>query len=1022
MKKATGIIPILRSHSYYAMGWGVRSPDALCRAAAERGYTHMAMADMNGLYGFVRFLDAARKHGIVPMAAVTLRFPDGELELISETRQGYTDLCRIISAYRSTGYRTLNGLREISSNPEILCLTRSARLLKQCIEWTGRKRTYLMISRQPVQEDAYIAARSSGIRTVIAPRIFALNAADQSTHVLQRAISLRTTWDNLPKRETWAERGLMVDQSEMRDLESGYPDAWRNTIEIAERCAVDWSFQKPILPRISSSEKEAADRLTQRVVSGAEQRYGNPDSHEVTSRIRQELDVIISRGLADYFLLVHDLVQYCPITCGRGSAASSIVSYCLGITHVDPVSSDLYFERFLGPGRTDIPDIDVDFPWDERPGVIETLFSMVPKNTIALVANHVTFRARAAVRETGRVFGMDERRLTELSRGLRRSMHGFESDGAPISEIVEHNPERFRGMERILSSAASLKGLPRHLSRHCGGIVMVPEGVDTVVPVETLPDGLTIIQWEKDQTEEAGLVKIDILGNRSLALVRDAIRHVNSSHGEKLDYRSLNPLTDGKTTELLARGDTMGIFYVESPAMRQLQCKAGTGDYESLVIHSSIIRPAANQWISEYIERIKSGDYPRIHPVFDELLSETKGILCYQEDVMRVAGELAGFNHADADRLRRILTKKNSIPLVEMAERFIAGLKESGLADDQARHVWEMMESFGGYSFCKAHSASYALVSFKAAYLKAHYAAEFMAALISNGGGYYTSQAYVSELRRMGLELLPPDINDAFAEFIPCDKAVRVGLGHIKGLGGDDIDRILTARSEYPITSLDDLWDRCSLSTSAVHGLILAGALDTIHGRGCRMHLLRELAGYTGRNPARQTLSLVHSPPRIYDDAPDEDYYRFQELDVLGFTLKGHPLDLIDLSEFESVDASELSRHIGSRITLPGWMVTTKPVRTKAGDDMAFVSFEDWHAIYETVLFPRAYGRYGEILRAGRPYVIHGEVTEEWGSITVNIERITPIPFSPPWKNDGQSYDDKGTYSGPQRGNARRTA
>jgi DNA polymerase III alpha subunit len=517
-------------------------------------------------------------------------------------------------------------------------------------------------------------------------------------------------------------------------------------------------------------------------------------------------------------------------------------------------------------------------------------------------------------------------------------------------------------------------------------------------------------------------VKIDILGNRSLALVRDAIRHVNKTDGEQLNYQSLNPLTDEKTTRLLARGDTMGIFYVESPAMRQLQCKAGTGDYESLVIHSSIIRPAANQWISEYIERIKSGEYPRIHPVFDEMLSETHGILCYQEDVMRVAGELAGFDHGDADRLRRTLTKKSSVPLHEIADRFIVGLKKSGLSDDQARHVWKMMESFGGYSFCKAHSASYALVSFKAAYLKAHYPAEFMAALISNGGGYYTSQAYISELRRMGLGLLPPDINEAQSDFMPCGNAIRVGLRQIKGLGEDDIQRIREARSEYPIASLEDLWNRCSLSTTAVRGLILAGSLDSIHGPGCRVHLLREMAGYTSKTSTRQPLALVPVPPRIYHDIPNEDYYRFQELDILGFTLKGHPLDLVGQPTCTSIKASELERHIGSRITLPGWMVTTKPVRTRAGDDMAFVSFEDTHAIYETVLFPRSYRRYGELLRTGRPYVIRGEVTEEWGSITITVEHIMPIQFSPPWISDEHPDYAENTYPRQQRGKSRRTA
>src|SRR5437867_4794217 len=343
----------------------------------------------------------------------------------------------------------------------------------------------------------------------------------------------------------------------------------------------------------------------------------------------------------------------------------------------------------------------------------------------------------------------------------------------------------------ILEAAARLDGFPRHLSVHCGGVVIAPDGVERHVPVERAAKGVRVIQWEKDQAEEAGLVKIDLLGNRSLSVIRDACAAVRAAGGPDLPYGAFDPIDDPRTQELMRDGDTMGVFYVESPAMRQLQQKTRRGDFEHLVIHSSMIRPAANDYIREYVRRLRGGSHTSLHPILDEVLVETHGIMCYQEDVAKVAMRMAGFSTVEADGLRKVLSRKwPGKRLEDYRRQFFEGARSRGVGAEVARRVWDMILSFSGYSFCKPHSASYALVSFQSCFLKAHYPAEFIAAVISNQGGYYSTFAYVSEARRMGLRVLLPDVNESEKEYAGVTRApqapggrggVRVGLRRVRG-------------------------------------------------------------------------------------------------------------------------------------------------------------------------------------------------------------------------------------------------
>ena len=601
-------------------------------------------------------------------------------------------------------------------------------------------------------------------------------------------------------------------------------------MKLAESCHTDWDHFRTVFPHYEDQAEDHLALLLEECRKGIGWRYGKSNA-AIEKRLAEELELIHAKGYVDYFLVVADIVRRRPIHCGRGSAAASLVSYLLGITHVDPIRHNLLFGRFLNPQRKDPPDIDVDFPWDERDALHEEVRQYYGTERLATVANHVGFGARAAVREVAKVYGIPAAEIKEVTRRM-----SFYTDPEDILRRVETHP-KFRGYPldppwpEIMQLATRLEALPRHLSTHCGGVILAPDRVSRYVPVERSAKGIKIIQWEKDQSETAGLVKIDLLGNRSLAVIRDTLAAVRSNTGKAIDYALLNPVDDPATLDLLSRGDTMGVFYVESPAMRQLQQRTGRGDFDHLVIHSSIIRPAANRYIQEYIRRLHGAPYEPLHPRLKELLAETYGILVYQEDVVRVAMALAGFTWGEADGLRKVISKKSPEQLSDYRQRFIDGCRRRSIAGEVVKAVWEMFLSFSGYSFCKPHSASYALVSFKSAYLKAHYPAEFMAAVISNGGGYYSTLAYISEARRMGITVLGPDLNASDWPYRGAGKTIRMGLQQLQNIRRDVLQAILEERKRNgPFMSLEDFLQRVELTPADGAVLVKSGALDSLAG------------------------------------------------------------------------------------------------------------------------------------------------------------------------------------------------
>ncbi len=984
----------LHVHSHYSLMRGTEPLEALAQAARERGMDRFALTDTNALYGFVFYRQICEEWGLTPIAGAELveaGDAPARAVLLARGREGYSSLCHVITARHLDPLFSLEGA--VRANAASLVLLSGQRALLTALRETLPVYAELV----PGRGDRPLLhwARHEGIAPVAANDVHFVHRARHRIHHTLRAIARNTTLDRVPREDLAEPERVFLSAEEMEARFPHAPEALENAARLAEECAVDWPMGRAIFPSYPLERGDAFSILRARCEAGILHRYGRAPDPEVRSRLTRELAVIRDKGFADYFLIVEAITSRTPRICGRGSGAASIVAYLLGITHVDPVRHNLFFERFLSPERKDPPDIDVDFAWDERDQIqIDVLAENGAPVRAAMVANHVGFRARAAIHEIAKVYGLPEDEI----RNVTRRLQGHWGAEDPI-EGMGARP-RFRDVDfeppwpEILAQAEALEGHPRHLSVHSGGIVLVPRDLSDHVPVEMAPKGVPIVQWEKDQVEEFGLVKMDLLGNRSLAVIRDAIQAVRRNTGVEIDERAWNPIDDPATQRLMATGDTIGVFYAESPSMRQLQRKAGKGDFDHLVIHSSMIRPAANSYIREYVRRLRGGAYDPLHPALRHTLDETYGIMCYQEDITKVAMELAGLSLAQAEGMRKALGQKRSMRLLrEYMGAFHAGAAARGVTREAADKVWLMILSFAGYSFCKPHSASYALVSFRSGWLRAHHPAEFMAAVISNQGGYYDTFAYVSESRRMGLAVLPPDVNTSTREYTGRARDVRVGLMQLKGLHEDAAQALVEERARGgAFASFADLRRRVALHPSDAALLVKGGACDSIARGRTRAELLWQLRLDLAAPRATGTLDLFAPQPIAAPRARayDRDTMLRHEVETLGFLLSAHPLDPYEraMRGRGVIAAKDLDRHVGARVSVLGWHVTSKLVHSRDERLMEFIGFEDTTALYDATFFPDAYERFCHLLAPHRPFLLTGRVEEDFGVCALTVERV----------------------------------
>ncbi|MGC8763657.1 MAG: DNA polymerase III subunit alpha [Acidobacteriota bacterium] len=989
----------LVNRTAYTFASGTLTPEALVEACAGLGHTAAGLCDRDGLYAAVRFYKAARKAGVRPVLGVELTAgagaahppPGAPLFAFARTAEGYARLCRLVTRRRleAGSFRRTEEAAAATEGGHVALLASDPALLYALKKaGAGREELFARLSGdRKADAGARAAAEWLGLPLLAAPEAYFAAPSGYTVHRLLRAAK------HLPP-EAGPEAFLLApDQARQRFGRDGA--ALAASAELAASCAVELPLGRWLLPRppLPPGETEAG-RLRALAYAGLGRRVRNV-SLAYLSRLERELSVIARMGFAGYFLVVEDIVRFARSqgipNIGRGSGAGSLVSYALFLTHVDPVAEGLYFERFLNPERRNPPDIDLDFSWRERDHVIRHVYDTYGAERVCMISTHNTFSARSAFREAARALSIPEAEVSVLARAVpHTTFDRFEEAlrARPESRGAPFGQEPWR---QVLEAARWLDGLPRHLSVHCGGVVVSPLPLTERLSLERAAKGVAVTQCDMFDVEELGLVKIDLLGNRSLGVLSDAVAAVRDHTGAAPPVFPPERLYgDPKTNRVIAEGRTMGCFYIESPGMRQLLKRLHTRTFRDLTAVSSIIRPGvAESGMMEAYVRRRLGEEPAAyaHPALEALLSETFGVMVYQEDVLRVAHEFVGLSLGEADLLRRAMSGKyrSRDEMAALARAFLEKGRGRGLSEPLLRELWRQIRSFAGYAFCKAHSASFAQLSYQVAYLKAHHPAEFFAALVNNQGGFYGTAAYVEEARRWGLTILPPDVNASETDFAGKGGLLRCGFLTLRGVRACALDALFEERGEGPFRSFADLRARLGrrLQPEELETLVRAGACDAFgEDRGALLAALRGAASPFSRRGGSPGAPLPLAEVLA------------GELRALGFCVTAHPL--APLVEWAQARGYTMARRIGegagTRVRAWGQAIAYKRIPTrKSGEAMAFVTVEDPTGLVEATFFPRAYRDFGALITAGRPLVLEGVVEEGRGSPTLTVERAALV-------------------------------
>lgn len=1004
----------LHVHSAFSLLEGAFSIPQLLFRAQELQLPALALTDTNGLYGIVQFIKFARQMGIRPIVGSCIRSQDGSAVLLAKNTAGFAQISQIVTArHLVENFSLRQDLKKLAftADPDMFVLSSDEKLLNDLSGCWNRSHLYVDLQRNNVAgnekrlrrlrdlaEFLRIGVVATGDVHFLYPQDFILHriltAIGQQSHVHgSLPVSAEDCWLKTP--------------AEMEQLFADMPEAVRNTVSISEQCETTLELGRYTFPIFPLPEGETAQGMLERLCDqGLRGRYGNPRPVEASRRFSREMEVIRRLGFAEYFLVVWDILQYSKERgihwVGRGSAANSIVSYALGITNVDPIRYNLFFERFLNPERTSPPDIDVDFGWKERDEVLAYVYDRYGHDRVAMICTYVTMTSRLAVREIGKALGLADDEITAVSS---RIPYGADAESL-LQDKMQFPETRNLPLEQepyptILKLAAHINGFPRHLSIHVGGIVIAPYPIAERVPLQRAAKGLVVTQYDMYGVEDIGLVKIDLLAQRSLSVLDDVLRELGergASPAGIYDYDFLE--NDSGVRDLVRTGNTMGCFYIESPSMRGLLQKLRVDTFEDLTAASSVIRPgvAESGMMQQYIRR-KTGEEATsyLHPKMEPLLRETCGVMVYQEDVIRVAHEIAGMSLGEADMLRRAMSGKDrsSVSMDRLEQQFLEKATARDVDPDIAREIWRQIASFAAYAFCKAHSASFAQLSLQVAYLRAYYPAEFMAAVLSNQGGYYSTMAYVEEARRMGLRILLPDVLRGAWEFrSEGAHSIRVGLLQVKDVAAKHWDAYFAERKKRPIINFADFLLRTSFGQTELETLIKCGACDGFAmSRPQMLWLLKALfppaAARRGRSDlVGSEILRVPKVPHLREYTLEQKL--FWEMQYLDLAVSAHPLYLFKPWKKARgfVPAQHLRDYRGEYVQVIGWLVTTKPASTSKNERMLFATFEDTGCLYETTLFPRAYDLFaGRLVNRG-PYIVSGTVDEDHGVYTITVEGL----------------------------------
>ncbi len=981
---------LLNNHSYYSLRYGTFSEEELLRQAQSNDYKSIALTDINNTSACLNFIRLAEKYRIKPIVGIDFR---------NGAQQQFVGIAK-----NNNGFLHLNNFLSCHSHKKIP-IPKEAPELKDCFIIYPFQ-CVIEIGKKDFTSDEYIGIRWQDLdklsfnnfskwkeKLVILQTITFRNKRDFNVHRLLRAIDNNTLLSKLDVSEQAKEEEVMWQRLTLLEKFKEHEYIVKNTKKIIGSCQVHFDFSKEKIHqnKLTFYETKAEDerKIRELCKEGLYYRY-KIITPEIEARLEKELNMIQKKDFIPFFLINWDIIQYAKrqgyFHVGRGSGANSIVAYLLGITDVDPIELDLYFERFMNLYRSTPPDFDIDFNSRDREDVTRYIFEKYGSTgQAALLATYNTFKHSAAVRELGKVFGLPKHEIDKLSKG-RFSYNRLDK----LSQLV-------------LTYAKRLEGLPNYLSIHAGGIIISEKPIHYFTATDLPPKGFPTTQFDMVMAEDVGLNKYDILGQRGLGKIKDAIQiiKVNQPNTFDIDIHDVKPFfKDANINRMVSKAECIGCFYVESPAMRMLLKKLEVDNYHGLVAASSIIRPgvAKSGMMREYILRHKNPERRKnAHPVLKSIMPDTYGVMVYQEDVIKVAHYFAGLDLGEADILRRGMSGKyrSREEFEKVKKKFVSNCRAKGYADDMIFDVWRQIESFAGYAFAKGHSASYAVESYQSLYLKTYYPLEYMVAVLNNGGGFYRSELYVHEARKLGAIIHAPCINRGY--YLSCiyGKDIYLGFHMIQSLESKVIISILKERNERgEYQSLENFLERVEISIEQLELLIRVNAFRTCNQN--KKELLWKAHFILNMQPSRGYIKSLFGIepidfkfPRL-DTSALED--AFDQIELLGFSLSS-PFSLLkERLEKPVLLARELPKYHRKQIEIYGYLITVKNTTTSGGKRMHFGTFLDYEGEWiDTVHFPPIAKKYP--FRGKGIYKLEGVVVEEFGFYSLEVNKMSRMPY-----------------------------
>ncbi|QNL49775.1 DNA polymerase III subunit alpha [Olivibacter sp. SDN3] len=971
----------LNVHSHFSLRYGTMALETIVETAIKLGITEMVLTDINNSSGCMKFIRLCRKAGIRPIIGMEFR-KNGQLLYIAIAKNK-------------------EGMREINEFLTDHNLDKTE-LPDRAPHFTNAYTIY-PLSNAPIKllENERIGIRYTELKkmfrkdlSAIKDRLVALHPVtfgstlEYRLHSYLRAIDLKTVLSKVEEKDKCHQDEYFISPMDVEKMFGDHPHIIGNTKDLLADCNTDaYHFGKLNRKTFTGSKKDDMALLNKLTCDGMLYRYG-PNNKKAQMKIGNELKVVDDLDFSAYFLITYDIIRYSMgkgyYHVGRGSGANSAVAYSLRITDVDPIRLDLYFERFLNPKRSAPPDFDIDYSWDEREDVQDYIFKRYGKSHTALLGTMSTFGDRSVIREIGKVLGLPKAEIDSFTDPTRDAQN-------------KDNPE----FKKIMAIHAYMQDMPNQRSIHAGGVLISEEPITYYTALDLPPKGMPTAQWDMYEAEAIGLDKFDILSQRGIGHIKEAANLILFNKKEKVDVHNVQSfLIDDQVNRRLKSGNTIGCFYIESPAMRQLLKKLQCGDYLTLVAASSIIRPgvASSGMMKNYIYYFHHPDEVKyLHPVMEEQLKETYGVMVYQEDVIKVCHHYAGLDMADADVLRRAMSGKyrSKAEFDKLVEKFFQKANEIGRDEETTKEVWRQVSSFAGYSFSKAHSASFAVESYQSLYLKTYYPMEFMVAVLNNYGGFYQRWLYVYELQKTGANVHLPCVNNSMEKVSIKGTDVYLGLIGIQGLDGCYVQRIPEERIRNgAYKNLEDFIKRTGITLEHCITLIRLGALRFIGMT--KKALLWNVHQYLGQKTKPSNCSeLFSTPAKAYKmpdlpDCPLESSY--QELELLGYPLTLSMFDLLKTNYRGDLMAADLGRYEGKVVKMVGNYVCEKTVHTKNNKKMWFGTFLDVEGnFFDTTHFPNNTPVYP--FRGTGCYLIEGKVVMDFDFPSIEVTRFAKLPI-----------------------------